>query len=45
MDAVGDRQYGAASALGVVMFGVSGAVLLVIQRIFRAQGLFETRGN
>ena len=38
-------QYGAASALGVVMFTVSGAVLLIVQRFFRAQGLFETRGN
>ena len=38
-------QYGAASALGVVMFTISGAVLLIVQRSFRAQGLFETRGN
>lgn len=38
-------QYGVASALGVVMFTVSGAVLLIVQRLFRAQGLFETRGN
>lgn len=38
-------QYGAASALGVVMFTVSGAVLLIVQRFFRAQGLFDTRGN
>ncbi len=38
-------QYSAASALGVAMFAISAAILLVVQRLFRAQGLFETRGS
>ena len=38
-------QFGAASALGVVMFAVSAVILLGIQKLFRSQGLFEARGN
>lgn len=38
-------QFGAASALGVVMFAVSAVILLGIQKLFRSRGLFEARGN
>ena len=38
-------QYGAASALGVVMFAVSALILLIVQRLFQAQGLFEARSS